>query len=69
MSAVIVRILLRVLAGAIAGWGLRDVADLVAYDPTVEEMLIAGMDVAIGVILWAGAEIWYWIAKRLGWRT
>lgn len=69
MSAVIVRILLRVLAGALAGWGLRDVGDLLAYDPSVEELLLAGTDVAIGAIVWAGAEVWYWLAKRLGWRT
>lgn len=69
MSAVIVRILLRVIAGALAGWGLRDVSDILTSDPSVEQLLADGVNIAIGAIVWGGTEIWYWLAKKFGWRT
>lgn len=69
MTAVISRILLRVLAGILAGWGLRDVSDMLTADPSVEQVIISGLDIAAGLAVWAATEIWYWAAKRFGWRT
>ena len=69
MTAVISRILLRVLAGVLIGWGLSDITDILTADPSVEQIVAVGLDAAAGAAVWAATEIWYWAAKRFGWRT
>ncbi len=65
MSGVLARILLRVAAGFMIARGLP--ADLV--DLTHDPQLALDLQMAIGVALWAMAEGFYVMAKRLGWRT
>lgn len=69
MSAVIARILLRVLAGFLIGHGLSDFADAINADPAIAPALAEGLQVVGGLIVWAAAEGWYWLAKRFGWAT
>ena len=69
MTAVFSRILLRVLAGVFIGWGLQDVTDIITADPSVEQYITAGLDAVLGATVWAATEIWYWAAKKFGWRT
>jgi len=61
--APIIRILCRVLAGFLigAGYMTESSADAIFSDPA--------FDMAIGVILWAVTEGFYWMARRFGWRT
>lgn len=66
MLGVAARILLRVIAGIMIGWGLPYdwVSDL-TRDP--EALMTA--EVIVGGLLWAGTEVYYLIAKRFGWQT
>lgn len=59
----IIRILARVVAGFLigAGWFTSDAADSIFNDPA--------FDAAVGAILWAATEGFYYIAKRFGWAT
>lgn len=61
------RILLRVLAGALMakGWLSPSGMDFVTNDHNVAMVAEAGL----GFALWAVAEGWYGIAKRMGWPT
>lgn len=61
--APVIRILARVLAGFLIGAGFftEDAADAVFSDPA--------FDAAIGAVLWAVTEVYYIIAKRMGWAT
>ena len=61
--APVIRILARVLAGFLIGAGFftEDAADAVFNDPA--------FDAAIGAVLWAVTEVYYLLAKRLGWST
>lgn len=63
---VFVRILLRVLAGIMIGWGLPyDWADEITRDPAV----LASAEVLVGAALWGVTEIYYGMARRFGWPT
>ena len=63
---VIVRILLRVFAGILIGWGLpADWADEIVNDP---EVLITA-EAVVGAIIWGGTEVYYMAARRFGWPT
>lgn len=68
-ATVITRILLRVLAGILIGWGAKDVADLVTTDPDILTIASQAVEVAAGLAVWAVGEVWYFLAKRFGWRT
>lgn len=61
--APIVRILARVLAGFLigAGWFTEDAAESIFADPA--------FDMAIGAALWGVTELYYYAAKRFGWKT
>lgn len=65
--SVAVRIVLRYLAAFLVAKGVLLPADgaLFATDPE----LLQAAELALGVLLGALAEAWYWLAKRLGWRT
>ena len=58
----IVRIVLRVLAGVLVGWGMpEDAAEMLWTD----EELVAQVT---GALIWAATEGYYALAKRRGWR-
>lgn len=59
----IIRIVARVLAGFLIGAGYMtdSTADAIFADPA--------FDMAVGTILWAVTEGFYWLAKRWGWST
>lgn len=61
--APIVRILARVLAGFLigAGWFTEDAAESIFNDPA--------FDMAVGAVLWGVTELYYYAAKRFGWKT
>lgn len=65
MSAVLVRIGLRWLAGALITKGLvaPDDAQMFTADPEIERLLVTGLGVVAGSI----AEGWYVLARRFGW--
>lgn len=65
--SVAVRIVLRYLAAFLVAKGVLLPADgaLFATDPEV----VQAVEFALGVAIGAVAETWYWLAKRLGWRT
>lgn len=66
MLGVISRILLRVIAGIMIGYGLPpDWASEITRDP---EMLVTA-ELVVGSILWAGTELFYVAARRFGWQT
>lgn len=64
---VFIRIAMRYLAAALVARGLLlpSDGDMLATDPQI----IAAIEIALGAALAAAAEGWYWIARRLGWRT
>lgn len=64
---VVARILLRYGAGFLVAKGLLfpDMGAALEKDP---EML-AWVQIGLGVALGAASEAWYWLAKRLGWKT
>lgn len=66
MASVITRILLRYVAAVLITKGLLspDMGD-VFLDPGI----IAGIEVAVGMLLGLVAEGWYYVAKRMGWDT
>lgn len=59
----LVRILARVAAGFLIGRGYMTdtAAETIFSDPA--------FDMAVGFLIWAGTEGFYWAAKRWGWRT
>lgn len=61
--APIARILARVLAGMLIGGGYmsQGTADSIFADPA--------FDMALGTLIWAATEGFYWLAKRWGWST
>lgn len=67
MLGPIVRILLRVIVGALIAraWIDPQIGQSIVDDPDFAmliEMLLAG-------IVWGATELWYVIAKRMGWAT
>lgn len=64
---VIARILLRYGAGFLVAKGLLfpDMGDALQRDPEI----LAALQVGLGLALAAASEGWYWLAKKLGWRT
>lgn len=71
MTAVLVRIILRWLAGALVTYGVltTDLADIVASDPDIAAALEQGLVVLAGILAGVLAEAWYWLARRYGWAT
>lgn len=67
MLGPIIRILLRYLAGVLVTRGLLspDDGSIFASDPDLAMLIETGLGLGIGV----GTEMYYWLAKRLGWRT
>ena len=67
MTGPIIRILLRIVAGILIGRGWLTAEDGAALssDPDLI-MLIEG---AIGAAIWAGTEVYYYLAKRFRWAT
>lgn len=67
MSPVIARIALRWLAGFLVAKGLfaPDDATMFTADPEIERLVVSGL----GALAGGAAEGWYWLAKRLGWKT
>ncbi|MBL0375406.1 hypothetical protein JJB09_25685 [Rhizobium sp. KVB221] len=63
INPVFLRIALRYGAGALAGYSLlpKDITDMLANDPELVGLA--------AVVVGAGVEGFYVIAKRLGWRT
>lgn len=64
---VLIRILLRYAAAALVAKGLLSpgVGDMLALDPDVSAVL----EILAGGMAAAGAELWYVVAKRMGWAT
>ena len=57
--APIIRILLRVFAGILIGYGFHeDAANMLWMD-----------DQVVGLITWVLTEVFYWLAKKKGWAT
>ena len=67
MTGAIVRIILRYGSGALVAKGILSPDDgaIFAADPDVAQMLQVGIGAAIG----AATEVYYAIAKRMGWAT
>ena len=67
MTAAIIRIVLRYVAGILIAKGLVDSATAMelARDPDVLMLSQTAVGIAAGV----AAEAWYWLAKRMGWAT
>lgn len=65
MTAVLIRIALRYLAGALVIKGLipEAMGSQIAADPDILNVL----EVASGVAFGAVAEGWYWLARKFGW--
>lgn len=63
---VFIRIILRVFAGILIGWGLpADWAHEIANDPEV----LATAETMAGAAIWGLTEIYYGLARRYGWKT
>lgn len=69
MSGPIARILLRVIAGVLMGYMSSDVIDNLMASPDVETLMVALVDASMGAAIWAATEVYYFFAKRYGWRT
>lgn len=67
MSGPIIRILLRVLSGFLIakGWFAPETIGWIADDPDV----IMVVNMAVGGVVWAATEAYYWMARKFGWRT
>lgn len=66
VAGVIVRILLRVFAGVLIGWSLPpDWANEIVNDPAV----IVTAESMVGAVIWGATEVYYVVARRLGWST
>lgn len=66
MTAVIIRIALRWLAGALVAKGfLTDTQTDLFLDPDLMSMIEVGAGLLIGALV----EGWYYFAKRFGWST
>ncbi|GLQ36766.1 hypothetical protein GCM10007908_03860 [Rhizobium albus] len=66
IPAPVIRIILRVIAGIMIGYGLpKDWADQIVTDP--DALFVA--ETIVGALLWAATEAFYIMAKRFGWKT
>jgi len=67
MNGAIARIIIRYVAGALIARGLFSPADgdFINANPDIEEIMTA----AVGAAIMAGTEVFYYLAKRWGWRT
>lgn len=63
MTAVIARIALRYISGALVIKGLLPADSGIATDPDVINLI----DVALGLAIGAATEGWYMLARRMGW--
>ena len=66
-AAIAARLILRYAAGFFVAKGLLapDVGPELANDVDLQAMI----EVGIGLILTAAAEVWFYVAKRMGWAT
>jgi len=67
MTAPLIRILLRYIAGALVMYGVisRDIGSQLASDSDVLMVL----EIAAGALIAIGTEAYYWLARRFGWAT
>lgn len=67
MSAVIVRIALRYIAGLLVAYGFISAGDvgIILNDPDLEREIAATLGVLAGILV----ETAYGLARRLGWTT
>ena len=65
--SVFIRIFLRYIAGALIAKGLIDnqTGQIIATDPELVNVLM----IAVGSVIGAASEAWYWLARKAGWRT
>lgn len=63
MTAVIARIALRYISGALVIKGLLPADSGIATDPDVINLI----EVALGLAIGASTEGWYMLARRMGW--
>lgn len=63
MTAVIARIALRYISGALVIKGLLPADSGIATDPDVINLI----EVALGLAIGAATEGWYMLARRMGW--
>lgn len=70
ISGPVARIVLRYLAGVLAGYaGYAALSDLLANDPDVSVLAETAMAFALSAAAGGAAELWYRMAKRFGWAT
>lgn len=67
MTGAFARILMRVIAGALLYKGYIAASDAEYFGGDPELAMVAEM--ALGGLVWAAAELWYRLAKRMGWPT
>ena len=63
MTAVVARIMIRYIAGALVARGLLDDGGILTADPDVARLVETGLGIATG----AAVEAWYYAARRFGW--
>ena len=61
------RILLRVIAYTMVTWGYfdPDIGQMIADDPDIAMIVQMGL----GAVIAVGTEIWYIVARKMGWPT
>lgn len=70
VSGPVARIVLRYIAGMLAGWaGYAALSDLLANDPDVSMLAEAALAFLLSAVTGWAAELWYRLAKRMGWPT
>ena len=67
MTAIIIRIALRYLAGVLIAKGL--LAPEEGMSITTDPDVAMALQIAAGALAGAVSEAWFWLAKRFGWAT
>ena len=73
MNAIIARIFLRYLAGALVAKGIIDsqVGSELMADPEIGTMVLTVVDFIVstlpGLVVGAASEVWYFFARKFGW--
>lgn len=67
ISPAVVRVFLHYLSMylVLKGFAPQEMADALSVDP----MIIEGVTIGLGVAISGATWFWYWLAKKLGWRT